>query len=109
MSLVVGLVPSPLCTWVSPWELPTGPWGSGIKLKKDLEKGCPPGKDNISQRAGDSHLFKVLCLASPFTSSPCLECQRLFVLDWRRFRETFSGMEGILNVNHIWSTGKLFA
>ena len=67
---------------------------------KDLEKDCPPGKDNITQRARGSPLFEVLCLASPFTSSLCLECQRLFVRDWRRFRETFFGVGGILSVNH---------
>ena len=56
-------------------------WESGTLLKKDSGKDCPPGKDNISQRVGGSHLFEVLCLAFPFTSSPCLECQKGFVRD----------------------------
>ena len=73
----------------------TGLWGFGILLKKDLEKDCHPGKDNISQRVGGSPSFEVHCLASPFTSSLCLECQSLFVLDWRRFIETFSRVVAI--------------
>ena len=66
-----------------------------ILLKKDLEIDCPPEKDNISQRVGDLPSFEVLCLASPFTSSLCLEYQRLFGLDWKRFKETFYGVVAI--------------
>ena len=64
----------------------------GILLKKDLEIDCPPGKDNISQRVGDLPLSEVHCLAFLFTSSQCSECQRLFGLGWRRFRETSFGV-----------------
>ena len=95
LSLVVVLVPSPLRTWAFPLGLLTGLWGFEIPLKKDLEKDCHPGKDNISQRVGGSLSFGVHCLVFPFTSSLCLECQSLCVLDWRRFRETFSGMVAI--------------
>ena len=91
------------------WGLLTELWGSGILWKKDLEKDCLPGKDNIFQRAGGSPLFGVLCLVYPFTSSLYLECQRLFVRDWRRFKETFFGVGGISSVNHTWSIGKLYA
>ena len=48
--------------------------GFGILLKKDSENDCHPEKDNISQRVGGSPSFGVHCLASPFTSSLCLEC-----------------------------------
>ena len=99
----------PTTYWVSAWGLLTGLWGFGILWKKGLEKDCPLGRDNISQRAGGSPLFEVLCIASPFTPSLCLECQRLFVRDWRRFRETFFGVGGISSGNHTWSTGKLSA
>ena len=105
----VEVVPSPLSTWVSPLELLTGLWEYGILLKKDLEKYCPPGKDNISQRVGDLPSFEVHYLTSPFTSSLCLECQRLFGLGWRRFRETFYGVVAIWSVNLTWSIGILFA
>ena len=88
----MGLVPSPLSTWVFPLVLLTGLREYEILLKKDLEIDFPPGKDNISQRVRDLPSFEVLCLASPFTSSLCLECQRLFGLGLRRFRETFFGV-----------------
>ena len=88
----MGLVPSPLSIWVFPLELLTGLWEFGILLKKDLETDCHLGKDNISQRVGDLPSSEVHCLAFLFTSSLCLECQRLFRLGWRRFKETFFGV-----------------
>ena len=51
-------------------------------------------KRQYISKGGGSHSFGVLWLAFPFTSYRCLECQRLCVLGWRRFRETFSGGEG---------------
>ena len=85
----MGLGPSPQRTWVFHLGLLTGLWGFGIPSKKDLDEGWQPGKDSISQRGGGSHSFRVHCLAFPFTFFPCLECQRLLVQDWRRFRETY--------------------
>ena len=70
-----------------------GVWDSPSKT--DLEEGWQPGKDSISQRGGGSHSFGVLCLAFPFTFFLCSECRRLFVLGWRRFRETFFGVGAI--------------
>ena len=78
-------------------------------MEERFRKRLSSWKRQYISKGGSSPLFEVLCLASPFTSSLCLECQRLFVRDWRRFRETFFGVGGILSVNHTWSTGKLFA
>ena len=87
--------PSPLSTWASPLALLTGLQEFGTLSKKDLEINCPLGKNNTYQRAGDLPSFEVLCLAYLFTSSLCLEYQRLFGLDWKRFKETFFGVAAI--------------
>ena len=103
----VGSLPS---TYLGlPLGLLIGLWGFGIPSKKDLDKGWQPGKDSISQRGGGSHSYGVHCLTFPFTFFPYLECQRLFVQDWRRFKETFSGVVAILRENLTSSTGKQFA
>ena len=60
-----------------------GVWDS---IEERFRKIFHPGKDNISQRVGGSHSFGIHCLAFPFTSSLCLKCQSLCVLNWRRFR-----------------------
>ena len=102
----MGLGPSLLHTWAFPLGLLTGLWGFRILSKKDSEEDCHPRKDNTSQRVGGSLSFGVHCLAFPFTSFLCLECQNLFVLDWRRFRDFLWGGGNLERKPHLvnWKT-----
>ena len=69
-----------------------GVWDS---IEERFRRRLATWKRQYISKGGGSRSFEVHCLAFPFTFFPCLECQRLFVQDWRRFRETFSGVVAI--------------
>ena len=69
-----------------------GVWDS---IEDRFRRRLTTWKRQYISNGGGSHSFGVHCLAFPFTFFLCLECQRLFVQGWRRFRETFSGVGAI--------------
>ena len=69
-----------------------GVWDS---IEERFRKRLSSWKRQYISKGGRLTLIRRTLSSLPFTSSLCLECQRLFVLDWRRFRETFYGVVGI--------------